>query len=174
MPRRGRSPSPSGRRSYGTSSSSSSKPKTQTQERQSAPPPAPAHTAPHPAPVHQTPPMATPMGGGGGGSFLGRVAELGAGIAVGHVAGRALENVFFGGHHASPQQLEKAEEEVRKGPCATQYDTFLRCLQKNEDDASKCDWVFDMFKDCQSNNRSRREFAGSSAYGDDYKEEATV
>lgn len=77
---------------------------------------------------------------------------------MGHVAGRALENVFFGGRNASPEQIQKAEEEVQQGPCSRQYDGFVRCLKKNDDDASECDWAYDIFKECQTNNRYNREF----------------
>jgi len=107
--------------------------------------------------------------GGGGGSFLGRVAELGAGIAVGHVAGRALENVFFGGKHASPEQIQKAEEQVRDGPCSRQYDGFLKCLKKNDDDATECDWAYDLFKECQATDRNNRAFA---PYSGEQKEQS--
>jgi hypothetical protein len=109
--------------------------------------------------------------GGGGGSFLGRVAELGAGIAVGHVAGRALENVFFGGRHATPEQIQKAEEEVQQGPCSRPYDGFLKCLKKNEDNASECDWAYDMFKECQTSNRNNRDFG---SFGEERKEQSST
>jgi len=61
-----------------------------------------------------------------------------------------LENVFFGGRDASPEQLEKAESAALKGPCSVQYKGFMRCLENNEEDAEKCDWAFDMFKECQT------------------------
>ncbi len=61
-----------------------------------------------------------------------------------------MENVFFGGRDASPEQLEKAESAALKGPCSVQYKGFMRCLENNEEDAEKCDWAFDMFKECQT------------------------
>lgn len=67
---------------------------------------------------------------------------MGAGIAVGHVAGRALENVFFGGRHdVPPEQIKAAETEAKTGPCASQYRGFMRCLEKNDDSIEECDWV---------------------------------
>eukprot|EP01088_Endostelium_zonatum_P015767 TRINITY_DN39_c0_g1_i1.p1 TRINITY_DN39_c0_g1~~TRINITY_DN39_c0_g1_i1.p1 ORF type:complete len:155 (-),score=65.58 TRINITY_DN39_c0_g1_i1:106-570(-) len=116
--------------------------------------------APKPATTTQTAAPA-PYGGGGGyggrgQSFLGGVAQIGAGVAVGHVAGRALENMFFGGHgNATPEQVEQLEEKVRTGPCAIQFEAFDRCIKsKGEDDIAQCEWVFDSFKNCQLNHKN--------------------
>jgi hypothetical protein len=108
--------------------------------------------------------------GGGGQSFLGGVAQMAAGYAVGHVASRAIENVIFGGREATPAQIQKAEEEVQHGPCARPYDGFLKCLKKNEDDATECDWAYDMFKECQTTNRANRDFG----YGGESKEQSAT
>ncbi len=153
MPRRSSSRSSAPRRPTTTAAPKSAP---APAHRQQAQPPASQAQAHPPATQHAQP--TAPAMGGGGGSFLGRVAELGAGIAVGHVAGRALENVFFGGRHASPEEVQKKEEEVLQGPCSVQYDTFLKCLKKNEDDADQCDWVLDMFKTCQREQRNQREY----------------
>eukprot|EP01087_Luapelamoeba_hula_P012159 TRINITY_DN337_c0_g1_i1.p1 TRINITY_DN337_c0_g1~~TRINITY_DN337_c0_g1_i1.p1 ORF type:complete len:189 (-),score=20.26 TRINITY_DN337_c0_g1_i1:98-619(-) len=116
----------------------------------------PATTQPHQTPATHAPgagahppAAAAPQQGG----FLRNVAELGAGIAVGHVAGRALENVFFGGRHAAPEEVKAAETEAKSGPCAGQYRGFLRCLEKNDDSIEECDWAYDMFKECQISRR---------------------
>jgi len=99
--------------------------------------------------------MAPPLQGGGGGGFLRGVAQLGAGIAVGHVMAHALENIFFGGKHKpgepapTEEEIQELEQKVKKGPCAVQYRSFNTCLQHNEDDVSNCEWAFDMFKECQ-------------------------
>jgi len=131
-----RSSSSSGTRS--SSTSSNAKPAT-TQSRTPAQPQAGAAPA-------------TPMqqGGRSGGGFLRNVAELGAGIAVGHVAAHALENVLFGGKGGhSAEELKEAEDKVLTGPCSVQYESFTKCLNMNEDDVSQCEWAFDMFKECQ-------------------------
>jgi len=93
---------------------------------------------------------------------LRNVAELGTGIAVGHVMGHALENVLFGGRHATPEQLQEAEEKVKKGPCSVQFDAFQKCLKKNEEDAGECDWAFEMFKECQLTNKENVDFTEES------------
>jgi len=94
-----------------------------------------------------------------GPGFLGRVAELGAGIAVGHVAAHALEGMLFGGREATPAQLEQAERKILDGPCSVQYTSFDKCLQHNMDkDPSVCSWAYEMFAECQSNNNLNKEF----------------
>ncbi|ELR23890.1 CHCH domain containing protein [Acanthamoeba castellanii str. Neff] len=138
---------------------------------------APAKKAAPPATQQRAQPPATqqhaqtaPAMGGGGQSFLGGVAQMAAGYAVGHVASRAIENVIFGGHNATPEQIQKAEEQVQQGPCARPYDGFLKCLKKNEDDATECDWAYDMFKECQTTNRANRDFG----YGGESKEQSAT
>eukprot|EP01089_Gocevia_fonbrunei_P012418 TRINITY_DN2937_c0_g1_i2.p1 TRINITY_DN2937_c0_g1~~TRINITY_DN2937_c0_g1_i2.p1 ORF type:complete len:169 (+),score=52.60 TRINITY_DN2937_c0_g1_i2:43-507(+) len=101
-----------------------------------------------------TPAVAAPAQGG----FLRNVAEIGAGIAVGHVAAHALENIFFGGksgHQASPEEIKEVESKVKSGPCGIQYESFNKCLSKNDDDIAQCDWAFDMFKECQTANKEQ-------------------
>ncbi|KAL6049750.1 Coiled-coil-helix-coiled-coil-helix domain-containing protein 2 [Balamuthia mandrillaris] len=146
-----------GRRS-GFGSSRRTTTRTATPSR-SAPAPAPRKQAAPPAPTPTPTPTAatTPMAPQRGG-FLRNVAELGTGIAVGHVAGHALENLFFGGRHASPEQIQEVQREVKSGPCSVQYEAFERCLKASEDDASKCDWAFDMFKTCQFDAREKASF----------------
>eukprot|EP01088_Endostelium_zonatum_P006158 TRINITY_DN18265_c0_g1_i1.p1 TRINITY_DN18265_c0_g1~~TRINITY_DN18265_c0_g1_i1.p1 ORF type:complete len:176 (+),score=57.52 TRINITY_DN18265_c0_g1_i1:62-529(+) len=150
-----------GRRGGGGFGSRSAGTRTQTRPASSsAKAPAPASKPAAPAQTHNNAtPAAAPAGygaPGGGQSFLGGVAQLGAGIAVGHVAGRALENIFFGPrHHATPEEIKEVEKKVKEGPCSFQYESFNRCIEHNENDVAQCDWAFDMFKECQVNNKEQ-------------------
>eukprot|EP01089_Gocevia_fonbrunei_P018016 TRINITY_DN600_c0_g1_i2.p1 TRINITY_DN600_c0_g1~~TRINITY_DN600_c0_g1_i2.p1 ORF type:complete len:163 (-),score=51.78 TRINITY_DN600_c0_g1_i2:59-547(-) len=125
--------------------------------RSRGPPPAQQKKQTQPAQRQQSPaPQAyAPQQRGGG--FLQNVATIGAGVAVGHVAGRALENLFFGGtsHQASPEEMEQIETKVKSGPCGIQYEGFNRCINRNEEDVAKCEWAFDIFKDCQLDNKNK-------------------
>jgi hypothetical protein len=61
---------------------------------------------------------------GGGQSFLGGVAQMGAGYVVGHVASRAIENVIFGGHNAAPGRSKprsRCSGDLARHPTADSY-----------------------------------------------------
>lgn len=81
------------------------------------------------------------------------VAEIGTGIALGHVAAHAIESMFFGGREATPEQIQEVESKLKSGPCGAQYEGFVACLEHNSDDPSRCQWAFDLMGQCQTNNR---------------------
>eukprot|EP01114_Cavostelium_apophysatum_P017974 TRINITY_DN5458_c0_g1_i1.p1 TRINITY_DN5458_c0_g1~~TRINITY_DN5458_c0_g1_i1.p1 ORF type:complete len:201 (-),score=38.79 TRINITY_DN5458_c0_g1_i1:670-1272(-) len=119
-------------------------------------------TAPVPAQGHApNSPAAMAPASSGGGSLLGTIAANAVSTAGGIVMGHAIMNAFSGGKDSSPEAAEPmapvanstmSREDPTLGPCASQYTTFLKCLENSNQNVSQCQWAYDMFSQCKNPN----------------------
>ncbi|KAL6712692.1 hypothetical protein ACN47E_000569 [Coniothyrium glycines] len=123
-----------------------------------AAPPSSAHAAPAAPAAHPAPVAATPQQGPG---LFGQMASTAAGVAVGSSIGHAVGGWFGGGSssapaEASPQNTDFAQAHQQTapaqqtGPCATDVNSFRKCMDENQGNLTVCGWYLDQLKACQA------------------------
>jgi len=94
--------------------------------------------------------MQQPQSGGMMSGLMGTMASgmaFGAGSAVAHKAVDAAANSLFGGD--KPAASASAPAPVMGGPCSLEHQSFLKCLERNNNDASACSSFFENLSACQ-------------------------
>eukprot|EP01117_Protostelium_nocturnum_P012856 TRINITY_DN475_c3_g1_i1.p1 TRINITY_DN475_c3_g1~~TRINITY_DN475_c3_g1_i1.p1 ORF type:complete len:192 (-),score=77.85 TRINITY_DN475_c3_g1_i1:137-712(-) len=91
---------------------------------------------------------ANPMAPGGG--FGGGILRTAGATMLGVMGASYLMNALRG-HEGSEsrEEAKKEVEELSNGPCGTQFQTLLKCMEYNPNNVSNCQWVSDMFNNCQ-------------------------
>ncbi|PRP78144.1 hypothetical protein PROFUN_13946 [Planoprotostelium fungivorum] len=144
-------------------SSSYSAPKAQAHRPAAVTPAAPASSASKPTtPVAPQTAMGQPMAGGAPaqGGMMRNIASNAAGSMIGYMAANSLMGAFRGdgepaanGAAAGAAATPMAPgEDLSRGPCAIQYQSFLKCIEANPGNISNCQWAEDMFQSCRINN----------------------
>jgi hypothetical protein len=84
-----------------------------------------------------------------------------SGVAVGSSIGHAVGGWFGGGSsapaEATPQNTEFASQhqntsqmvDQSSGPCATDVNSFRKCMDDNQGSLTICGWYLDQLKACQ-------------------------
>lgn len=134
---RGRSPSPTARRT--------------------APPPTQRAVAPQPAAqVAPQPTMAAP-----GGGLMAQVATTAAGVAIGHTVGHALTGALMGGNHSEPANVEQQQQaqpqyqqqpaaQSSQDPCKFELEQFLSCANNQSTDLTLCEGFNQVLRECKT------------------------
>jgi hypothetical protein len=84
-----------------------------------------------------------------------------ASSAAGSMAGSAMGHYMFGGASSSSQpaapagQAAAGEQAVGGGQalCGMETKSFLQCMSETNNDFSRCDHIYDMFKQCHGTAR---------------------
>jgi len=81
-----------------------------------------------------------------------------AGSVVGSVVGHGISNMMFGGSsNPSPQQVQQQyEQQGGQGPCAYEMDSFLRCVQENNNDSSACPSFLEQLQYCKQTQQPQQ------------------
>ncbi|RAL06419.1 coiled-coil-helix-coiled-coil-helix domain-containing protein [Aspergillus ibericus CBS 121593] len=137
----------------------------------------PHSTAAHPqqhapaAPPAPAAPAAAPVQQSQGPGLFGQMASTAAGVAVGSSIGHAIGGLFFGGGGGSSAPAE-AQQAAPPAPsqamdnglwagnatnsswespaCATDAQSFRKCMDENKGDLTICGWYLDQLKACQA------------------------
>lgn len=63
--------------------------------------------------------------------------------------GSAVGNYMFGGNTAAAAVPGEPTAAVASGPiCSLETTSFLQCMNEVQNDFSRCEHIFDMFKQC--------------------------
>ena len=96
-----------------------------------------------------------------GTGFLGTMASVAAGSAMGHVIGRSMMNMFEGRDTQEVvNEIESTPVAQEDGACPVQFKAFKMCLESTGDDVSQCQWAYDMFRDCAERNTTTSMYSG--------------
>jgi hypothetical protein len=89
-----------------------------------------------------------------------QMASTAAGVAVGstvgHVMGAGITGMFSGGS-SEPQQVQAPVQQQNQAQeqnyCEPDQKAFMKCLDTNSNDITKCQFYLDMYKQCQNTQR---------------------
>lgn len=107
-----------------------------------APAPVPTRHSPMMQQQPRAPGMFGTMAAAMGGSMLGN--------AVSH-------RLFDAPQPTSAGQVEEMKPVMEQSPCAQQFDMYAKCMQFNNDDASKCDYVWNSVSQCRKQAHAAQE-----------------
>eukprot|EP00190_Bangiopsis_sp_CCMP1999_P005355 CAMPEP_0198729430 /NCGR_PEP_ID=MMETSP1475-20131203/18140_1 /TAXON_ID= ORGANISM="Unidentified sp., Strain CCMP1999" /NCGR_SAMPLE_ID=MMETSP1475 /ASSEMBLY_ACC=CAM_ASM_001111 /LENGTH=188 /DNA_ID=CAMNT_0044492073 /DNA_START=119 /DNA_END=685 /DNA_ORIENTATION=- len=146
----------------------------QQQQRAAAPPPQQAQAQSHGA---NAPQQVQP----GGRGMMGDIMTTAAGVAAGHVAGRAVDRMIWGGESAAAPVEEQGASVDQAGqymqapsnPAAPTGETsacgfelldFRKCLEQNNNNLGACQWNYDVLLQCQGQLEGREPEQMSQNY----------
>ena len=111
-------------------------------------PAAPPAATPAPAPA----PAAAPQSSGPG--FFAGMAQIAGGVAMGHAITGAVSGLMSSGDDgaASSQEGHFDSQQTLDNPCFDTHQMLLQCLSQRRGDVSGCQYMVDMFNECQDNH----------------------
>ena len=121
----------------------------QQQQRQASTSSVPARQ--QPAPPAPAAPAAAPAPQSSGPGFFAGMAQIAGGVAMGHAITGAVSGLMSSGDDSgSAQESNHASSSYSyDDPCAESHSLLLQCIRQNRSDMTSCQYVVDMFNDCQ-------------------------
>mmetsp|Transcript_36240 Transcript_36240/g.144933 ORF Transcript_36240/g.144933 Transcript_36240/m.144933 type:complete len:105 (+) Transcript_36240:472-786(+) len=99
--------------------------------------------------------------------MMGNIMSTAAGVAAGHVAGRAIDRAIWGSGsgegaeqgapvEAYDQGYDQGQQLPQQGEiCGFELMNFRQCLERNNNDATACQWNYDALLKCQNPNQEQ-------------------
>jgi len=83
---------------------------------------------------------------------MGNIMSSAVGSMAGVMGAHAIMGAFKGNDHQ--ETPAPAQPAAAAGPCAIQYQGFLKCLENNGNNVGSCQWAMDLFNQCNTGSKA--------------------